>query len=140
MKHFNTIVRLASKFANKIAQYQQSQKGTSELFFDDPSNQQKFSAMIQDPNGSVAKYLLSVYNKTNQAASFDLKINSEPKAGASWVLKVSPASLTEPVRKLIDQEFKKLMNQSMSERLVAAVSAAKAGGSGPLNVGSLDIS
>jgi hypothetical protein len=141
MKSFKKIISLGAKFENKYGQYEQSQKGTTELFFDSPEKQQKFSQIVQSPDGLVAKTLMNFATKTNQAASFSLKISAEPSKGATWIFSVVPASLTATVKSLVNQEFKKFMSQDMNERLVAANAGAKAGSGsgGPLNVASLDV-
>lgn len=129
------LIELANKFAQKI-----EQSGTTELFFGTPSQQEQFAKTIQLSNGPIAKFLFDYSVKTGQPASFSLKINAEPGKGAAWLLNVTPNSLSGAVRKMIDQEFKKMMNQSMLERLNSATVAAKAGsGSGSLEVGSLDV-
>lgn len=135
----NKIKKLANNFKNKIAM-EISQTGTTELFFGNVNNQKNFSNILQDPNGEVAKFLTKAYEKMQKPVSFSLQVNSEPKTGANWVFTVNPPSLTNQVKQLVDVEFKKMMNQSMQERLAYAISGAKAGsGSGTLNVASLDL-
>lgn len=141
MKYLDKLNKLAAKFEIKYAQeYNQTQNGTTELFFGSTDNQQKFATTVQSPEGAVAKTLVSYSVKSNQPAGFSLKISAEPNKGASWLLSVTPNSLTQSVNNLLNQEFKKIMNQNMSEKLASANLAAKAGnGSGLLNVASLDI-
>jgi hypothetical protein len=129
------LIELANKFAQKI-----EQNGTTELFFGSPAQQEQFAKTIQLANGPIAQFLFNYSSKTGQPASFSLKVNADPGKGAAWILDVSPTSLATPVRRMIDQEFRKMMNQSMLDRLNSAIIAAKAGsGSGSLNVGSLDV-
>jgi hypothetical protein len=139
MNNFNRIKKLANNFRTKVA-IEMSQTGTTELFFDNVENQRKFSNSLQNPSGALATFLTKSYEKLNKPISFSLKIDSQPKTGASWLLTVNPPSLTGQVKQLVDLEFKRLMNQTMQERLSSAVSGAKAGGgSGRLDVASLDL-
>lgn len=139
MNNFNRIKKLANNFRTKVA-IEMSQTGTTELFFDNVENQRKFSNSLQNPSGALATFLTKSYEKLNKPISFSLKIDSQPKTGASWLLTVNPPSLTGQVKQLVDSEFKRLMNQTMQERLNTAVSGAKTGGgSGTLDVASLDL-
>lgn len=139
MSYFNNIKKLASKFRTKVA-IEMSQTGTTELFFDNVQNQKQFSNELQNPSGAMAQFLTKAYEKLNKPISFSLKIDAQPKSSASWLFSVNPPTLTAQVKQIADAEFKKIMHQSMQERLSSAISGAKSGGgSGLLDVASLDL-
>lgn len=144
MNSLKKLSELADRFEqklNKIAQVSVTdQPSTTTLFFGEGNDQQKFSSMVQDPTGPIAKFLTDAATKSQKSTSFDLKINAEPKKGASWILTVMPSSLRSSVAKLLDVEFQKLRRNSMSAQVSLADKSAKAGGgTGTNSVASLNI-
>jgi len=137
MDYIKKIDRLADIFAIKYAQDMSvAQNGTTELFFGNESNQRAFNAAAQ--GGQLAKFITGVAAKTQKTASFDLKASAEPNKGANWALTTVPATIKGAVFKFLDEEFKKIVGKSMTERQVEADKAAKGGaGSGVLEIASL---
>jgi hypothetical protein len=124
----------------KEAQHQQTQRGTTELFFDTEANQIAFAAAIQSPKGAPAKILLNCFHKTNKACSFKLRITADPKKGARWILTASPNSVLPLLSQALNVEYMRIMKMGMGERAKMADKEAKAGsGSGSLDVGSQSV-
>lgn len=135
--------KLAVKFETSVKKYAQtvSQTGTTELFFGSESTQLAFAKVINDQNSSVGKVLSAYYEKYQKPCSFSLKVKADPGKGAAWELEVSPESLKPSVLVAANIEFKKLMNVSMTDKQKNADASAKSGGgSGVLDIGSLDFS
>lgn len=105
-----------------------SQSGTTELFFDNETNQRAFNAAIQNPSGSIYKILLDQYNKSKgQECSFDLSMEANPKVGAKWIFNVNPQTLKNSLWVALDKEFKAIVGVGMIEKQKKADVAAKAG-------------
>lgn len=148
MKSLRKMSELANRFEYKLSKYAQeapqvSQSGTTELFFGSEANQRTFATAMQDPGGLVYKALEAVWKKINgkMDVSVNLKINSEPQKGASWIIAIQPGAATASVTAALDKTFQNIVGESMSARKKSADAKAKAGaGDGKtLDVGSLEL-
>ena len=139
MSYSKKIFDLANTFQVKYGQ-QVNQLGTTELFFENEEKQKAFAQAIQDPSGVVYKLLLSIFNKTNNTVSFDLKASATPGQGASWILSVEPSNLKSNVSNVLNNVYQKIMGKSMLAVLQSANTAAKQGaGSGINDIGALEL-
>jgi len=142
MKSLKKISDLSDKFEIKLKSFGQnapivSQEGTTELFFDNASNQAKFSVAAQD---AVKNILMNYWNKNEKPSSFDMKINAVAGKGAGIILNVTPPMLKGSVLSVLDKVFKNIVGMSIVEKQRIADKKAKSGGgSGTLNVASLEI-
>ena len=153
MKSLRKIAELADRFEYRLSRRAQelgeaipleapqvSQAGTTELFFDSADKQKEFAAAIQNPGGPVYKAMEKIWKKLNgaQTVSFDLKINSIPNKGASWIWSIQPHT---DVKTAIDAVFQSVVHTTMDEKRKSADAKAKAGGGDgkTLDVGSLEM-
>jgi hypothetical protein len=145
MKSLDQINKLVAKFEAKLSlaqDVQVQQQGTTELFFGDESKQMAFNAKIQDGKGAVAKVLFDYYSKSGgKPCSFSLSASANPNVGAKWSLTTSPASLATPLAKALDAALRTITGKGMADtQKFADAAAKKGGGSGELQIGSLDAS
>ena len=146
MKTSDTINKLADKIELKLRKYadeapQMSQSGTTELFFDSDLKQQDFSKKVMNTNSPVYKILENFYTKNNGAScSFTLDAFAEPRAGAKWILTVSPSVLTAPISSALNSIYQSIVGTSMTQKQQKADAATKQGaGSGTNRIAEIEL-
>lgn len=116
---------MADKFSKYAEQTTEQGAGLTEMFFGDDKKQIAYAAAIQNPQGPVYKALLAYYTKSEKPASFNLKIQAQPKQGAGWMLSVSPPELKSSISAALDAVYQKIVGGTMATRAQKANALAK---------------